>query len=172
VDPGVAPDPDPVHADDASGGEYVEALPDTRVTHDDTLIAGENFWNTPGTGPTLTYRVYFNTPGRYYGHARAYSTGTEDNGIHLGIDGDWPSSSERMQWCSGKNQWTWSSNQRDSGGDSCGMPGTIWIDVDAAGEHLIMISAREDGFEFDKLVLSTDAEYSPEGQGPPESFRE
>jgi len=166
--PGVTPDPDEPHHESASGGVYLEGLPDTRVTHDDPLRNGESFFNNGGEGPMLTYRVVFTTPGRYYVHARAYSTGTEDNGVHVGIDGTWPDSGRRIQWCSGKNRWTWSSAQRDSGGSACGVEHTIWIEVPTAGEHEIHFSMREDGFELDKLILTTDDAYDPDGAGPDE----
>ena len=116
----------------------------------------------------LTYRVVFSTPGRYYVHARAYSTGTEDNGVHVGVDDTWPASGRRIQWCSGKNRWTWSSAQRDSGGSACGVEHTIFIDVPSAGEHLVQLSMREDGFELDKVILTLDDAYVPDGAGPPE----
>jgi Gylcosyl hydrolase family 115 C-terminal domain len=169
-EPGVTPDPDDSHAGDASGGAYLEGLPDTRVTDQDTLVSGVNFYPNPGTGPIATYRVQFTTTGRYYLWVRAYSTGAEDNGVHVGIDDDWPGSGERMQWCSGKNQWTWSNAQRDSGGQVCGVPGSIYVDVATAGEHTIAVSMREDGFEFDKIVLTDDEGYEPQGDGPPESL--
>lgn len=168
--PDVTPDPDPPHADGASGGTYLESLPDTRVTHDDPFEAGA-LYNTPGDGPTLSYRVEFETAGRYYVWVRAYSTGTEDNGIHVGIGDTWPASGRRIQWCAGKNRWTWSNAQRDSCSSACGCNGTIWIDVEAPGEHVIRFAQREDGFEFDKFVLTTDPDFVPEGTGPDERTR-
>lgn len=166
--PGVTPDPDEPHHESASGGAYLEGLPDTRVTHDDPIRNGDSFFDNGGEGPLLTYRVVFTTPGRYYVHARAYSTGTEDNGVHVGIDDTWPSSGRRIQWCAGKNRWTWSSAQRDSGGSACGEEHTISIDVPTAGEHLVHLSMREDGFELDKVILTMDDAYVPDGAGPPE----
>ena len=170
VDPAVTPDPDEIHADSASGSAYMEGLPDTRVTDSDPIQEGVSIYNNVGTGPTLSYRVYFDDPGTYYVWVRAYSTGTEDNGIHAGIDATWPATGERVQFCSGKNQWTWSSAQRDSGSppSSCGVPNTITLDVPTAGEHVIAFSMREDGFEFDKWIMTTDAGYVPSGEGPPE----
>ena len=52
--PEVSPDGDPPHFGGASGGAYLEILPDTRRTHDDKLIAGENFSNKPGEMAVLT----------------------------------------------------------------------------------------------------------------------
>ncbi len=166
--PGITPDPDENHAADASGGVYLETLPDTRVTHDDPIKEGESIFNKAGTGPTLTYKVNFETAGTYYVWVRAYSTGGEDNGIHVGINGDFPESGQKLQFCNGKNQWTWSSAKRDSGGSACGVPHTVIIDVPSAGMHEIQFSMREDGFEFDKWVMTTDDAYVPDGEGPDE----
>ncbi|MEM7298888.1 MAG: DUF5060 domain-containing protein, partial [Bacteroidota bacterium] len=80
IDPGINPDPDPNHSQGASRNEYIEILPDTRVTHNDQLINGENFSNQPGVLAIIDYQVYINNPGRYYVWVRAHSTGTEDNG--------------------------------------------------------------------------------------------
>ena len=69
---------------------YLEVLPDKRRNNKDKLIHGENFSNEPGKMALLVYPVHFNTPGRYYVWVRAYSTGSEDNGLHVGIDDTWP----------------------------------------------------------------------------------
>lgn len=162
-------DPDENHASSASGGKYVECLPDTRTTHDDKLIASENFSNKAGEMAILHYKVQINNPGKYYVWVRAYSTGTEDNGIHVGVDGEWPESGQRLQWCDGKNQWTWESKQRTLE-VHCGVAELIFLDIKEAGVHDIQFSMREDGFEFDKFVL-TKAYEQPEGAGPKEVIK-
>ena len=102
--PDLNPDGDPAHVAGASGGGYLEILPDTRRTHDDKLIKGENFSPEPGKMAVLSYKVHFANAGRYYVWVRAYSTGTEDNGLHVGIDGTWPESGQRLQWCPGETK--------------------------------------------------------------------
>lgn len=151
-------DPDGNHSDGASGSTYLELLPDMRVTHDDTFGPPTAYWGQGGQGPDADYLVTFPEPGRYYVHVRAYSTGTEDNGLHLGINGTWPASGQRMQFCTASRRaWWWSSAQRDAGGNgSCGIEKSIWLDVPSAGEHTVSISAREDGFEIDRLALLKD----------------
>ena len=151
--PDAKPDLDPPHMEGASGGAYVELLPDTRTTHDDRLIRGENFTNTPGEMAVLEYDVRFTTPGRYYVWVRAYSSGTEDNGIHVGLDGEWPESGARMQWCEGKKTWRWESKQRTEE-EHCGVEGLIYLDVRSAGDHTVMFSMREDGFEMDQWRMT------------------
>ncbi len=157
------PDPDGNHAGTASGGKYIELLPDTRVTHSDPLINGVNFTNTPGVAGIINYKVKFNSPGKYFVWVRAYSTGSEDNGIHVGIDGTWPESGKRMQWCGGKNAWTWESKQRTNA-NHCGVAQQIFLDVPSAGIHTISFSMREDGFEMDKFILSK-TYTKPSGKG-------
>jgi len=151
-------DPDGNHSDQASGSQYLELLPDIRVTHDDPMGPPTAYWGQAGTGPDADYVVNFPEAGRYYVHARAYSTGTEDNGIHFGINGTWPVSGRKMQFCSaGKRAWWWSSAQRDAGGNgACGTEKTIWLDIEEPGEHTVSISAREDGFEIDRFALIKD----------------
>ncbi|WP_236618316.1 DUF5060 domain-containing protein [Rhodopirellula europaea] len=160
--PSVQPDGDPSHASDASGGAYLEILPDTRRTHADKLIHGTNFSPQPGKMAVLTYRVNVQTPGRYYVWVRAYSTGSEDNGLHVGIDGTWPDSGQRLQWCQGKHSWYWDSKQRTEA-QHCGEPGKIFLDIHEPGEHKIHFSMREDGFEFDQWLMTTDSNF----QRPP-----
>lgn len=164
--PKVTPDGDPPHVGGASGGAYLEVLPDTRRTHDDKLIAGENFSNQPGKLAVLHYQVHFSTPGRYYVWVRAHSTTSEDNGLHVGIDGTWPDSGQRLQWCAGKRTWRWESKQRTQK-EHCGVPHQIYLDVKEAGEHTIHFSMREDGFEFDKWIMTTERGFKrPNGIGP------
>lgn len=158
------------HSATASGGAYIEGLPDTRITHDDSLIIGTNIFSTAGEGAILQYKVWFNTPGRYTVWVRAYSTGSEDNGIHAGIDDSWPEMGARMQWCEGKDQWTWSSAQRVPE-NHCGIPRTIHLEVEDIGLHVIQFAMREDGFEFDKWMMTLDEQSVPEGNGPGERRR-
>ena len=151
---------DGAHATSAGGGAYVEVLPDTRTTHDDELVRGENFTNEPGVMAVLEYDISIANPGRYFVWVRAYSTGTEDNGIHVGLDGSWADSGQRMQWCEGKHEWTWASKQRTAE-QHCGVPGLIWLDIDEPGRHTVMFSMREDGFEMDAWTLTSDPDFNP-----------
>ena len=160
----VVGDEDKQYHKGASNGSYIEILPDTRVTHSDPLVKGENFSNKAGELGVLHYKVRISDPGRYYVWVRAFSTGSEDNGIHVGLNGEWPEHGQRMQWCEGKNKWTWESKQRTKE-VHCGVPKEIYLDIDKAGTHDIQFSMREDGFEFDKFILTKDSNYKPEGDG-------
>ncbi|TVZ14921.1 hypothetical protein [Maribacter sp. MAR_2009_72] len=163
--PNFGRDDDAPHCMGASGNAYLELLPDTRVTHGDKLIDQENFSNVAGKMAILHYKVNFENVGRYYVWVRAYSTGSEDNGIHVGLDGEWPETGQRIQWCEGKNSWKWSSKQRTKE-VHCGIPMAVYLDIKNPGVHEVTFSMREDGFEMDKFILTTDKEYIPKGIGP------
>ncbi len=163
--PDVRPDGDPSHVAGASGGAYVEALPDTRRTHGDRLVTGENFSNLPGRLAVLHYKVHFSQPGRYYVWARTWSTGSEDNGLHFGLDGTWPASGQRWQTVR-KNGWSWECRQRTEKVHT-GVPFELYLDIPTAGPHELMMCMREDGAEVDKIVLTRKREGSrPQGVGP------
>jgi len=153
--PAIEPDPDPNHSDGASGGAYLELLPDYRVTEHDPLYEPTALWNR-GDGPQAHYTMDFPEAGRYYVHIRAFSTGTEDNGIHVGLNGQFPLTGAQMQWCTANAGWQWRGRKRDSGGGACGIKKSVWITVEEPGENTFMISAREDGFEADSIMLIKD----------------
>lgn len=155
VDAGI--DPDPPHSSGAGGNLYLELLPDTRVTHQDELIGLVNFWGDTIGGPSITYRVVVPEAGRYLVYTRAYSTGTEDNGVHVGLNKTKPESGKRIQLCSGKNKWTWTSAQRTNE-NHCGVAKTIFLDIEEAGVNEIEFYAREDGFEIDQFILLKEPE--------------
>jgi hypothetical protein len=151
------PDPDGRHLNNASGGGYVELLPDTRTTHDDKMVKEENFTEQAGTMAVISYDVDFPAAGEYYVWTRLYATGTEDNGLHVGLNGSWPESGKRIQFCDGKDSWYWDNRQRTEG-QHCGVPRTVRITVPSAGRHRVEFSMREDGVEFDAFYLSRDGE--------------
>ncbi len=160
----IKPDLDTPHLHDASGASYLEALPDSRWSHGQTLVYGENFFDEPGLAGVLTYKVHFSQPGRYYVWVRHYSTNSEDNGLHVGLNGQWPESGQRWQTII-KRRWAWESRQRTEEAHD-GVPFSLYLDIPSAGEHQIHFSIREDGLEFDKFILARDRDYRPDGLGP------
>jgi hypothetical protein len=162
--PAVEPDGDEPHVAEACGGAYVELLPDTRRTHDDKLIQGENFSNEPGKMAILSYKVHFNTPGTYWLWARAFTTTSEDNGLHFGLDGDWPATAQRWQTVT-RGRWHWESRQRTEKVHT-GEPGILTLEIKEPGQHTVQVSMREDGIELDRILLVNRRDYRPEGLGP------
>lgn len=157
--PKIDPDGDEPHLKGASGGGYVEVLPDTRRSHDDKLIRGENFTEDGGKMAVLTYKVRIINPGRYFIWVRAYSTTTEDNGVHFGLNGTWPASGARWQTTK-KHGWHWDCRQRTKRVHT-GVPMQLWLDFDKPGDHEIHMSMREDGTEVDQIALARDRNWRP-----------
>ncbi len=52
-------------------------------------------------------------------------------------------------------------------------PYKIYLDIEQPGLHTIEFSMREDGFEFDKWLMTTDRNFTrPKDPDPPERPRE
>lgn len=145
----------------ASDGAHIKALPDTRVTHDDKLIKGENFTDEPGAMAVLEYPVEVKEAGCYYVWVRTWSSGTEDNGLHFGLNGQWPESGRRWQTVQ-KGGWHWDCKQRTAEVHT-GVPMQLWLDFDRPGQHTLMLSMREDGAEVDQIILAKDVNWRPAG---------
>jgi hypothetical protein len=121
----------------------------------------------------LYYPVVLTEPGRYYVWVRTCCTGSEDNSLHVGLDGQWPASGARIQFTGQHGQWQWDSRQRTSEVHT-GVLGKIWLDVERPGLHTVMFSMREDGFEFDRFLLTKQPnamESKTNAPGPPASPR-
>lgn len=161
--PQVGRDIDDPHFADASGGAYIEVLPDTG---NDPVgpVAGESISDKPGEMAVAAYRAHFNTPGRYYIWARAFGTDGDDNTLHFGLDGQWPTNSARMHTFGGK-KWLWACRHRQH-------KGKIYLDIPSAGAHTITISMREDGCELDRFILTRDEQFTPpDSAGPPAKLK-
>ncbi len=132
---------------DFSGDGYMRAVPDGG-----------------GSGnPRLNYEVNFAKTGIHYVWVRGYSTSGTDDSCHVGLDND-ETTSDRIQAGGGNGPWVWSINRRDN-------QGLAQVDVKSAGVHLLHVRMREDGWRFDKIVLTTNPDYRPTGFGPEESWR-
>ncbi len=141
-----------------SGTGYMAVLPDSNV----------NLGNTGyvTNGARLDYKVTFNAAGRNYIWLRGgdlLGTGSGDS-VHAGIDGNSPPSATRIDGAPGftiATGWNWVGNIQ---GDT-----RAFIEVPSAGEHTVSLWMREDGFLVDKIILTTDEAFTPEGLGPAES---
>lgn len=168
-------DDDDIDPSEASNGTYLESLPDRRRDDSEPGTGGQiGVVNNPDMGPTLRYHVLFENPGRYYVWIHARGQGPAANGLHVGIDDTWPrnelrdASSMRMQF---RNGWRWTQTRRGqnmhtgvSAGDGVSLrDANIWLEIDAAGVHTIQLGMREDGLEIDKIILSSDPDFEPEG---------
>jgi len=123
---------------------------------------GASFYN-PGystESPQLDYEVDFVKTGTHYVWIRAWAASGSDDSCHAGLDGEeQPFSSN---WSGGGNAW---SNDRYPETDRA------LFEVTTPGLHVLNIWVREDGLIIDKILLTTNPNYTPSGEGPEESHR-
>jgi archaellum component FlaG (FlaF/FlaG flagellin family) len=127
--------------------------------------AGNAYSYNPGdrpvNNPELDYLVNFTTTGTFTvwirGSGDSDAAGQNDS-INLGLDG---AIAYRMNglWTQAAG-FAWGSSPT---------PGGATFTVSTPGVHTLNIWMREDGFVFDKLVLSSNPNYNPTGTGPAES---
>jgi hypothetical protein len=113
-------------------------------------------------GPRLEYRVNFPRAGRYYVWIRAQAGGSGDDSLHAGLDGKESKSLEYIS-LSRHKAWHWVNQVAN------GAPATF--EIDQPGARTFCLYMREDGLAVDRVVLTPDPAWKPEGQGPPESPR-
>jgi hypothetical protein len=143
-----------------SGTGYMRAVPAigaNRATYPDFLTQS----------PRLDYQVNFNRAGTHYVWLRGLATDGGDDSLHAGINGDNPATARRIDgppdagW-QPFNTWSWGGNTQDEVDGSR----RTRIEVPSAGVHTFNVWMREDGFRLDKIILTPDANYTPEGMGP------
>lgn len=123
------------------------------------------------TAPRLDYKVQFAKTGTHYLWFRGADGG--GNSLHAGIDDLDPTGTTLDnidEGCCGTRA-TGGSNFAWVGGIDGTPEGRASFDVATAGVHTIRIWMREPGQIVDKILITTDVNYRPTGQGPTESRR-
>lgn len=114
--------------------------------------------------PRLDYNLNFAVTGTYYVWVRALADSapgsSQSDSVNVGIDGVLPDSSAKITGFP-PGGYVWSRTTVAS------TPATII--VSSAGPHAVNVWMREDGFIFDKLLLTTNNAYIPTGFGPAET---
>ena len=138
-----------------SGDGYMDSVPN----------AGDNIGNDTDvvttTSPRLDYDVDFASTGTHYVWILGYAISGSDDSVHVGINGDFLETGTRVDNDFIDGEWTW------VGGLEAG--GRATIEVASAGTHTVNVWMREDGFQFDKLIVTASESYTPTGQGPAEN---
>jgi hypothetical protein len=146
-----------------SGVEWVEVGPTEGFTGTAGMqVLGPSFYD-PGyadTSPRLEYEINFVKTGTHYVWILAWAASGSDDSCHVGMDGEeMPLSSN---WSGGGNAWS---------DDRYPDTGRAQFEVTMTGIHVLDIWVREDGLIIDKIVLTTNPDYTPTDNGPPESPR-
>ena len=133
-----------------SGSGLMEAQPNTSVN-----VQAET------TGPRMDYRAYFALPGTYQVWVRMWGPNGNDDSFHVGLDGVIRTATAGMT--NSSNQWVWLNVANSA---------RVTVQIPDPGIYTINLWMREDGTRVDKLLLTTDAAYTPTGIGPEESQRQ
>jgi len=112
----------------------------------------------------LEYKINFVKTGPHYVWILAWGADGTDDSCHAGLDGEETPLSDRMTgW---NNDYEWNNGRMD-------LPEPSQIEITSAGLHTLNIWVREDGLIIDKIVLTTNPNFTltSNEEGPPESHR-
>ncbi len=135
-----------------SGGGAMKATPDNDTNINTGYVANS---------PRLDFQINFVKTGTHYVWLRGFGESGSDDSVHAGLDGQAVANADRIgsfPW-----GWNWLKKTMDGGGTPAR------IEVSALGQHTLNIWMREDGFVVDKIVVTSNASYTPTGVGPAES---
>jgi hypothetical protein len=111
--------------------------------------------------PKMDFQVRLNTTGTHHLWVRGYAESFFDASVIVGIDGQ-PTRLGNITF-SPTGDYAWGNDSND-GPDAR-------LTVPTPGEHLVTVWMSQDGFILDKILLTTDGSFVPDGFGPSESPR-
>lgn len=119
----------------------------------------------------LNYTVNFTAGGTYYIFARASHASGSDDSFHAALaDGDNVISEcafINFEGAEGTNTWVWMSSS-----SAVDPPVAASVDVPAPGVFTFRVYIRERDFRIDKIVLTRNMAFIPEGMGPEETLKQ
>ncbi len=155
-------------ANTANGSHDWVSIGDANATLGQAMQTTPNSGTNNNTGyvansPRLDFDVNFVTTGTHYVWIRGMAppTSGSNDSIHIGLNGAEVATADRISGFG--TGYGWSNNTMDSV--------VATIDVATPGIHTVNAWMREDGFIFDKLLLTTSSAYTPGGDGPAQSPR-
>jgi hypothetical protein len=131
---------------------YQSALPDTDLQFTANYTA---------TSPELQYAINFTTTGTYTVWIRGYAPAASGDSLYVALDNKPPTILTGFA----PRSWSWASRRNETFG------GTVSFTITKPGLHTLRLWQREDGLQLDRIVLTTDSNYNPTGNGPAESGR-
>lgn len=131
-----------------SGEGYVNTSPDTDLQFTTAYTTNS---------PELDYTLNFTTTGVYTVWLRGYAPNGAGDSVYIGLDNQPVTIVTQFA----PRAWTWTRTNTQ------GNP--VTLEITQPGLHTLQLWQREDGLRVDKILLTTDGEYNPSGNGPPES---
>ena len=139
----------------SSGGARDSA---SMVTNPDTGLIRFN----KNDSPYMRYLVEFPAAGSWNVWVRGWGDAVGNEGksdsVHVGINGTLAGGKGIQGFPA--TGWAWSNTTKSNG--------IATVQVGSAGQHMIDVWMREDGFEIDAIVFTQDTSYVPSGVGPAE----
>lgn len=127
---------------------------------------GQSSGNLGPVGCGLSFAVNFTSTGTYRVWMRGIGNSapgpSNNDSVQVGLDGKITTLIGNSGWAQGQGFY-WDGPANVLGGSSS------TIVITNSGLHVINVWMREDGFDFDKLVLTSSPDYVPTGLGPAES---
>ncbi|MEM6391412.1 MAG: SdrD B-like domain-containing protein [Planctomycetota bacterium] len=108
------------------------------------------------TSPVLEYEIEFTQTGRHYLWVHGRGPSGADNSLHADLSGTPNGPATAIYFSPDQPRWT---DSRHGGIAAV-------FDIDTPGRRTLTIKMREDGTIVDRLLLTTDANYTPSGTGP------
>lgn len=106
--------------------------------------------------PRLDFNIDFDTAGEHYVWVRGFGDTSSDDSLHIGLNGEAVTTGHYMR--SGTGGWQWSNTLHPDQ--------AVKVFVPEPGKHTVNVWMREDGFQFDKLLITTNPGYIPSDTGP------
>jgi hypothetical protein len=132
-----------------SGTGAMQSLPNSGTNNNTGYVTGS---------PHLDFQIKFTKTGVHYVWVRGFAHGSgSDDSAHAGLDGQVVDTADRINFNSAAD-WVWTGTDMDGG--------RVTINVPSVGLHTLNLYMREDGCEFDKVILTTNSAYTPTGMGP------
>ncbi len=135
-----------------SSGPMIQAVPNINSAAIDSAVTT--------TSPRVDYQVNFAAAGTYKVWVRGYGSTSNDNSIHIGLNGIVSNSVA----VNGTGTLSWSNVSETSA--------SVTITVPTAGLYTVNVWMREDGTILDKIILTTDTAFVPTLLGAAASARQ
>ncbi len=119
--------------------------------------------NYTRVAPELRFAIEFDEPGVYHVWIRAFTNSSGSDSLHVGLDGKERDTLDATDFEPDEVAFTW------SGADMRGDPQEIIVET--PGTRVVSLWVRESNLIVDKLILTRDRDFVPQGLGPRESFR-
>jgi len=129
------------------GDSYLRGLPDVGTLYTTADLADS---------PRMDYPITVNTPDHYTVWVRGMAAAASGDSLHVGLEGESTASSANLTGFS--QDWSWSSLTMSET--------TATLPLTATGTFSLNLWLREDGVRVDRLLLVTDTNYVPTGEGP------